>query len=325
MATLFADEGLLFLEPRDARVAAAAAPLYRAALEAAGTLEAGLSARGEALVAAGFEQQIPVRPGCALVFFHRGATTGPRYRLQREGGAWRLSGCGDVVAEGDVAAALAREPLRFSTSALLRPIVQDVLLPAAAYVGGPAEVSYFAQLAPVYERLGVAAPLVIPRAKLVCIAARARRLLEELGLQPDDLARPETELLARAPGGAGGPALRARIQADLAPLVDALTREAAAAEPGLEHAAERTRASVAHALERFTARFEQARAARAGAAVERLRRLRAELVPGGAPQERFYAWPSLAGRHGPATLTRLVLQAIEAAEPFPTRVLEVRP
>jgi bacillithiol biosynthesis cysteine-adding enzyme BshC len=322
MATLFADEGLLFLDPRDARVAAAAAPIYGEALEAADALETGLSERGAALAAAGFDEQIPVRSGCALVFFHHGGALGPRFRLQREGGAWRLSGHDATVGAADVAGALAREPLRFSTSALLRPIVQDVLLPAAAYVGGPAEVSYFAQLGPVYERLGAPAPLVIPRAKLVCIAARARRLLEELGLRPEDLARPEAELLSR---GAGGPSLRARVDAELTPLLAALTREAVAAEPGLDHAAERTRASVAHALERFTARFEQMRAARAGAAVERLRRLRAELVPGGAPQERFYAWPSLAGRHGPAALTRLVLQAIEAAEPFPTRLLELRP
>jgi bacillithiol biosynthesis cysteine-adding enzyme BshC len=324
MASLFADEGLLFFDPRDARVAAAAAPLYGAALESAAALEAGLAERGAALAAAGFDEQIPVRPGCALLFFHHGGVEGPRYRLQRQGATWQLSGHGEAVAAADVAGALEGEPLRFSTSALLRPIVQDVLLPAAAYVGGPAEVSYFAQLGPAYERLGVQAPLVIPRARLVCIAARARRLLEELGLGLDDLkdlSRPEA-LLART---AEGPSPRARVEAEVAPLVEAITREAAAVEPGLERAAARTRESVARALERFTARFEHARAARAGAAVQRLLRLRSELVPGGAPQERFYAWPSLAGRHGPAALTRLVLQAIEAAEPFPTRLLELRP
>jgi bacillithiol biosynthesis cysteine-adding enzyme BshC len=330
MASLFADEGLIFLDPRDARVAGAAAPVYRAALEGAGALEACFDQRRAALAAAGFGEQIAVRPGCALLFFHRDGVSGPRFRLERAPeGDWRLSGTGERVSDAEVAEALAREPLRFSTSALLRPIVQDTLLPVAAYVGGPAEVSYFAQLPPAYAHLGVEAPLVIPRARFRCTAARARRLLEELGLSADDLARPEAELLARlpanAPAGAPTPAaLRARVAAEIAPVVEAITREVQAADPQLSRGAERTRASVAHALERLTARYERTLVTRDGVALARLRRLRADLAPGGAPQERVYAWPSLAGRHGPAALKRLVLDALDA-NPFPTRLLELTP
>ena len=36
------------------------------------------------------------------------------------------------------------------TSALLRPLLQDRLLPTAAYVGGPAEIAYHAQIGPAY-------------------------------------------------------------------------------------------------------------------------------------------------------------------------------
>src|SRR5204862_346704 len=106
------------------------------------------------------------------------------------------------------------DPLRFSTSALLRPIVQDALLPVAAYVGGPAELSYFAQLGPVYDHFGLAPPLVMPRARVRVVDARARRLLEELSLSPADLALPDAELAARLPGtrppGAPDPAAIAR-------------------------------------------------------------------------------------------------------------------
>ena len=82
LAELFADEGLLILDPREARIAALAAPVYREALAACTTLGRRLEAQGAALAAAGFDQQIPVRPDCALVFGHRGAATGPRYRLE---------------------------------------------------------------------------------------------------------------------------------------------------------------------------------------------------------------------------------------------------
>jgi hypothetical protein len=47
------------------------------------------------------------------------------------------------------------------------------------------------------------------------------------------------------------------------------------------------------------------------------------LAPGGVPQERFYAWPSLAGRHGPAALKRAVLERLEASGPFSATVEEI--
>ena len=46
---------------------------------------------------------------------------------------------------------------------LLRPLYQDALFPTAAYVAGPSEIAYFAQLAPVYERFGMPMPVVYPR------------------------------------------------------------------------------------------------------------------------------------------------------------------
>jgi uncharacterized protein YllA (UPF0747 family) len=223
--------------------------------------------------------------------------------------------------------------LRFSTSALLRPIVQDALLPVAAYIGGPAELSYFAQLGPLYDHFGLPAPLVVPRARFRCVDARARRLLEELGLAPADLARPDAELVPRLPRAlppdAPDPAaLARRVTDEIAPAVDAIARAVEASAPAdrnLARAAARTRVHVGRALERLTARYARTLAQRDGVALDRLARLRDALAPGGAPQERAYAWPSLAGRLGPLALKRLVLDRLAADGPFSTDEKELRP
>jgi bacillithiol synthase len=332
LGALFAEEGLLILDPRVAPIATLAAPVHRAALDDAEAIERRLSDRRDALAAAGFDEQIPLRPGCALSFFHLGSATGPRYRLARHpGGDWGLSGSDQIVSAAAVADALERDPLRFSTSALLRPIVQDTLLPIAAYVGGPAEVSYFAQLGPLYDHFRLAPPLVVPRARFRCLDAHARRLLAELSFTPDDLARPRAELVARLPGvrpaGAPDPAvLAARARNEIAPLVAQIAGAVTAALPAdknLARAADRTRASVTRALERLTARYARKLAERDGVALARLTRLEAALAPGGVPQERFYAWPSLAGRHGPAVLKRAVLDRLAAAGPFAATLEEL--
>ncbi len=337
LAELFADEGLLIFDPREARVAALAAPIYREALGACTTLGQRLDEQGAALAEAGFERQIPLRPGCALVFGHRGSAHGPRFRMERTEGsgtsAWRLTGADGAFSDQEVAQALAHEPLRFSTSALLRPIVQDTLLPTAAYVGGLAEVSYFAQTGPLYEHFRLAMPLIVPRGRFRCLDAHTRRRLRELGLAADDVARPQAELLARLPHTASpelpsAADLAARVAAEIAPAVEQIAAAATALNPkdrNLARAAERTRAQVARALARLTGRYGRKLAEREGVALGRLARVQNALAPGGVPQERAYAWPSLAGRLGPAALKALVFARLTAVGPFTTALQDLEP
>jgi bacillithiol biosynthesis cysteine-adding enzyme BshC len=329
LGAIFADEGLLVLDPRDPRTAALAAPVYRRALDDAAAIEASLAARSAALAAAGLDEQIPIRDGCSLLFFHQRDAAGPRFRLRRDGARWSLAGSGESLAEADVRDALDRDPLRFSTSALLRPIVQDTLLPVAATVGGPAELCYFAQLEPLYDLFGLPQPLVIPRARFAFVDAPTRRRLEQLGLTADAAARPRAELLPRLAAGAtaAGPdptELRRQISERIAPAVDELTRAALEADAGLARPAARTRASVAHALERFVARYARERHERDAVVTSRLDKVQRALVPGGVPQERFFGWPTLAARVGAATLKRLVFERL-AADPFPTAPQELGP
>ncbi len=70
---------------------------------------------------------------------------------------------GRLYTSEDLLKILETAPERISPNALLRPVFQDTILPTAAYVGGPAEIAYFAQSAVAYEAiLGRITP-VLPR------------------------------------------------------------------------------------------------------------------------------------------------------------------
>ena len=333
LATLFADEGLVILDPRDARIAALAAPIYRSCVEDASVIERHLKDRQAALAAAGFAAQVPIR-SCALVFFHQDSAAGPRFRLQRSTRAgaaeWALAGTRETVTHAELLDLLAREPLRFSTSALLRPIVQDALLPTAAYVGGPGEINYFAELGPLYQHLGVPAPLLVPRARFSCVDARTRRGLEQLGLRASDLALPSHELrarlrAARPPGAPDPQELRERVARQILPAVEEISSAISATGEPLRRPAQRTRDSVAHALEQLIGRYARGLVERDETTQRRIQQIEAALHPGGVPQERFYAWPWLASRLGPLVLKRLVFERLEQAGPFATDILELLP
>src|SRR5689334_6661454 len=311
LAAVFAEEGLLFLDPRCPEMARAASPLYTAALEQAHDIDAALMERGAALEAAGLREQVNVRQGSPLVFFHGEAPDGPRRRLQQDGAAFHVDG-GGQVARAELLRAARHSPLLFSCSALLRPLFQDALLPVVAYVGGPAELGYLAQVAPLYPLLGVRPALAVPRARFRLIDARTDALLRALRLSPAEVEVPREELLGRLGrgGGEGPDALARRL---LGGLPDALAASAKK-HPSLARAAQRTQVSVERAVSRFAARHARALAEEDRALVERVDRLQAALFPGGVPQERVHSLPFHAAHFGLARLKAAVLGAIRPGE-----------
>jgi len=89
----------------------------------------------------------------------------------------------------ELAEKIASEPECFSPNALLRPVLQDFLLPTAAYIAGPAEIAYFAQAEVVYRRLLGRMPVILPRPAFTILDAKAEKLLRRYHLQPEDVWR----------------------------------------------------------------------------------------------------------------------------------------
>ncbi len=314
IAELWSEQGLLLLDPRAAAVAQLAAPLVRRVLDRHTEIEAALRARAAQITHTGCEVQVPVREGTSLVFFHPEGAQGPRYRLQHDAEGFSTP-AGRITTQA-LHELLEQEPLRFSSSALLRPLVQDTCLPTCAYLGGPAEVSYFAELPPLYALLGVPMPLVAPRARLRVIDAGTRSLLEKLGLSPAEADVSRDTLLARVvgteSGATHGASLRDRLLAALTTELDAL------AQLGLHGVAgplERTRETCSRSIEKLAESVDRAALERDGVLVARVDRLLAALRPGDAPQERAYGWISMAARVGPGALTHAVLNAAASLDP----------
>nr|WP_217445918.1 bacillithiol biosynthesis cysteine-adding enzyme BshC [Myxococcus sp. CA040A] len=331
LAVLFADEGLVFIDPRDARLAPFAAPIHRLAIQDAAAISTALSRRMEALTQAGFSEQVHIRPGSPLGFYSPDGIEGARYRLDPAGAdTWSLVGHprGATVTTGELLDWLEREPLRFTTSALLRPLLQDTWLPTAAYVGGPGEVSYFAQLSPLYEHAGLPMPLVVPRARFRVLDDRARRLLHKLGLTPDEVGEPRDALLTRlATRDAAEPyepagTLEARLFGAFASELDRLGESMLKLDPQLLDALKRTRGTVRAAVSRLAARYGRALALRDEVTTERVDRLRAMLVPDGAPQERIHGMAYYACRFGSRAFTR---QVLDACVPFSGDLRDLTP
>jgi bacillithiol synthase len=197
-ARLFADWGVIVLDASDPELHRAAAPIYRAAIERANELTPALLARGDALEAAGYHQQVKVMLSSTLLFMLR---DGVRTSIHRHGGQSREFFFDSAPSERVSASALldqiASHPERFSPNVLLRPVVEDFLLPTLVYTGGAAEAAYFAQAGVVYETLLQRVTPVVPRFSATLVEPKIQRLLERYGLKVADVFAAPDELRQR--------------------------------------------------------------------------------------------------------------------------------
>ncbi len=325
LAELFAEEGLVLLDPRTPAMAARAAPVVQFALEEEDAIGALLEERCAALARCGFPEQVHTRAEASLAFFHPEGPDGPRFRPDRDGNGFRTPL--GRVSRGELQARLADDPLCFSTSALLRPLVQDTLLPTAAYLGGPAECTYFAQLPPVYARAGLELPMVAPRARFRVVDPWTASVLDALGLTPEETDQPAHVLAARLhawPAWMDG-SLRQRLLAPIERQLETVRPEAVALDRALARAVEKTRAHVERGVDRFIARLQRAALVASGVGtgpLEALAQVTTALHPAGRPQERVHGFWAIAAEVGPRAL---IASLVSAAAPLSPELRTVRP
>jgi bacillithiol biosynthesis cysteine-adding enzyme BshC len=194
-ARLFADWGVIVLDASDPELHRVAEPIYRAAVERSGELSRALLSRGEALEAVGYHQQVKVTASSVLLFTLQ---DGPRVPIHRRsnGGAQEFiigsDGGAETISQADLVSRIKAHPELFSPNVLLRPVVEDYLLPTLAYTGGAAEAAYFAQTGAVYEMLLNRVTPIVPRFSATLVEPKIQRLLERHEVTvPDVFAGPE--------------------------------------------------------------------------------------------------------------------------------------
>jgi len=190
-ARITADWGVILLDASDPALHRIVEPIYRAAIERAPEIDDALLARSRELEAAGYHQQVKVTPSSALLFSLRDGARIPVHR-RVNGGSSEFTIADEIVSQPDLLRRIASAPQEFSPNVLLRPVVQDYLLPTLAYTGGAAEVAYFAQAAVVYQKLLGRITPIVPRFSATLVEPKPSGLMDRYALSlPDVFHGPE--------------------------------------------------------------------------------------------------------------------------------------
>ena len=288
LARLFQGTGLAIFSPDLPEARRAAMPVL--AKEIADPLASTrlVNEAGERLAALGFPQQV-VKGETECAFFLN--VDARRRKVLFENGAYRLPEKDPAFTREELLDLLEREPGRFTPNVALRCIVQQQLFPAAAYVAGPGEVAYWAQLKPLFDHFGLPMPVVYPRARCVITRLKLSKLMARLSLNLGDLMNDPDTVLDRALGTTKLTGTR-RVLAAQAPrvlqpfetLVEALKEH----DPTTSDMAAKMRDRLATDLQRLERAALHQDEDRVAAIRGQVTRLRNALAPWRRPQERVY-------------------------------------
>jgi bacillithiol synthase len=304
IAGLLSRFGLVMVDPMSEPLRQMAKGVMRAAVLSSEKIAVAAAARGEMLAAAGFHSQVLVESDHVPLF--RIDEVGKRVALRRDdGGNFREKNGKGKYTRDELFDEIDREPSRFSPGVMLRPVVQDAIFPTVCYIGGGAEISYFAQNSVVYEALGRPVTPIRHRASFTVAGAREIRAMEKIGLRFTDLFAVADDLRLTIAGRAttSDPVrLFAETEDELNAQLDRISGYLSAEHPTLaEHFDKRRRKMLYHidAMRNKTLLAEARRSDRLGT---RLDMLLSSLVPNGGLQERSLNFLSIIERFGPTAL-----------------------
>jgi bacillithiol biosynthesis cysteine-adding enzyme BshC len=154
-----------------------------------------LNDAGQRLRALDFHQQV-VKGDTECNFFLE--VNGKRCKIVFENEAYCAPEASTSFSIEELTQILHSAPERFTPNVALRCIAQQHLFPAAAYVAGPGEIAYWAQLKPLFRHFGKEMPIVYPRSRCMITNAKCKQIMADYGFTLEDVSGPVDALHERA-------------------------------------------------------------------------------------------------------------------------------
>jgi len=302
MARLFREYGLILFDPLDTDAKRILTPVYRRAAEQAGHISTSLLERGAMLASAGFHAQVNVLEN-STVLFHQ--DRGERRPLIRNGSGFMVKGTDLHFSRAEILAGIEGSPDLFSSNVLLRPIVQDYLFPTAAYVAGPAEIAYFAQIAVLYKLFERPMPVIWPRCSFTLIEGDMAEKLAKYNLELADCFGDRQRMLdkaMRSMSHSKAGMILAQLKEDVDASFESLHPRVVSIDPSLGPAMETARRKIIHNLHALSMKSTKLDALQSGSVLQDMDAILNYCYPNKNFQEREMCIVDFLVRQGPALI-----------------------
>lgn len=303
-ARIFGAHGLILLDPADTELHRIATPLFVDAIRRAGELDDALLVRNRELQAGKYHEQVKVTAESTPLF---GLVDGVRVPIHRGNGGFKIGR--ESLSPEELLRRIETNPQNFNANVLLRPVLQDYWLPTLAYIGGPAEIAYFAQVAVVYEKLLGRVTPVVSRLSASLIEPRIEKLLNKYQVQLPELFHGEYELRDCLAAHSLPPELNRNFDAARGAVQEAMRRVTESLQkldPTLVDAAGLSSSKMQYQVSRLQKRAAQAELRRTEILIRHAAQIENSLYPHKQLQEREIAGLYFYAKYGPPLIDQLI-------------------
>lgn len=294
----FPKEPLVFINPAEPQVKRLAQPFFHEVLSRHSEIRSCIESKTKALTGDNFSPQVELRPNTAHVFL---VNNDQRSRLDNDMIATFESENAHEK-QSQLSGFLSKNIENLSLDVLLRPILQDYLLPTVAYIGGPSEISYIAQLKDAYAKLNVPMPLIVPRWSATIIERKTAKFLKKIDYDPALIVGGDgRELLPKVIERASGKQFKTQFEkaySNLQDRLDEIRKIGASLDSTLVGMVDKSEQKMKYQLDKIQGRYQNALQAANKIAAERSTRALNSIIPENKMQERTYSIISYFLRYG---------------------------
>lgn len=185
----FAHSGLLLIDAQFEALRELEVPLFKQIIQKHEQIDNAFRTQQQRTVTAGLTQMIQTDTNVHL-FMHE---EGQRQLLKYENGVYRLSKTDVTYTQAELLEKIEAEPALFSNNVVTRPLTEEWVFNTVAFVGGPSEIKYWAELQTVFHEMDIEMPIVLPRLRFTYVTPKIEKLLATYDLDLADMIANGTE------------------------------------------------------------------------------------------------------------------------------------
>ena len=230
-----------------------------------------------------------------------------RERIVEESGSFSVLNTTLKFSKEELLEEIENHPEKFSPNVVMRPLYQEIILPNLAYIGGPAEISYWLEYKKMFQHYGAELPVLVLRNCLMIVDAATRDKFLKLGLEPEDVFLNEEDLIKKYLK------LKSSQEFSIDALVskaDSLFNETLAQvndiDPTLKPSVEAEKQKMINGLKSLEERIRRSEKKKHETAVNQVRKLKEKLFPENKLQERHENLLTYYSKYGDDFLAELI-------------------
>ncbi|MBN6887051.1 bacillithiol synthase [Cytobacillus horneckiae] len=184
------------------------------------------------------------------------------------------------------------EPEKLSNNVVTRPLTQEWLFPTLAFIAGPGEIAYWAELKEVFNRFSMKMPPLVPRLNFTIVERAVDSDMSELGLDLTSTLIHGTEekkqMFLNSIRNSERDEIFYRMREKLEAEYQLLEANTVKEDKGLLPLLEKNKAILFNHIQFMSEKFDQTAQQKHEIIISKFTRIESSLKPNGSPQERVW-------------------------------------